>query len=119
MVSPLNSTLIHEAGTTAGSSTSSAELKKHTNNDAKCSGDLDWVCVPMAVDTYGTWGHEAQTTFSRLATRLAIKTASTKLQALCNLYSRMNITLVRANARAILSRTVPAFCTVLDYVYFC
>ena len=55
MVSPLNSTLTHEAGTTAGLAASSAELRKHSNNDAKC-WDLDWVCVPMAVDTYEAWG---------------------------------------------------------------
>ena len=54
-----------------GSAASSAELKKHSNNDAKCR-DCDWVCVPMAGDTYGAWGHEAQTTFSHLATPLAI-----------------------------------------------
>ena len=45
VVSPLNSTPIHEVGTTAGSAASSAELRKHSNNDAKCR-DLDCICVP-------------------------------------------------------------------------
>ena len=40
-------------------------------NDPKCQ-ELGWVCVPLAVETYGNWGREAHTTFTHLATRLVI-----------------------------------------------
>ena len=51
----------------------------------------------MAAESYGAWGCEAQNTFSHLAICL-------KSQALSSLYSG---TLVRANARALLSRIIP------------
>ena len=63
VASPLGSTHIVEAGTTAGSAALSAEERKHANNDQKCT-ELNWVCVPMAVEVYGAWGEEAQRTFS-------------------------------------------------------
>ena len=50
-----------------------------SNNDSKCI-ELDWVCIPMAVEYYGAWRYEAQNTFSRLATHLAIKLSMTKSQ---------------------------------------
>ena len=77
VVSPLGSTLIVEAGTTGGSAALSAEGRKQANNDQKCT-ELNWVCVPMAVEVYGAWGEEAQHTFSRLATRLAVKSSVPK-----------------------------------------
>ena len=40
--------------------------RKHVANDPKCA-ELGWTCVPLAVETYGNWGREAQETFSRLA----------------------------------------------------
>ena len=59
VVPPLGSTHIIEAGTTAGSA---ALERKHANNDQKYT-ELNWVCVPMAVEVYGTWGEEAQHTY--------------------------------------------------------
>ena len=43
------------------------ESHKHTANDQK----LGWVCVPIAVQTYGNCGREAQDTLLCLASRLA------------------------------------------------
>ena len=80
VVSPLVSTLIIEASTTAGSAALSAEGRKHANNDQKCT-ELNWVCVPMAVEVYGAWGEEAQHTSSRLATRLSVKSTVPKPEA--------------------------------------
>ena len=42
------STHMVEVGTTAGSAALSTEIRKHENNDQKCS-ELSWVCVPIAV----------------------------------------------------------------------
>ena len=41
-------------------------MHKHNANDAKCT-ELGWVCIPLAVETYGYWGAEAQGSISRLA----------------------------------------------------
>ena len=47
---------------TAGAAAASEDIA----NDPKCQ-ELGWVCVPLAVETYGNWGREAHTTFTRLA----------------------------------------------------
>ncbi|KAL5490809.1 hypothetical protein EMCRGX_G015994 [Ephydatia muelleri] len=103
VVSPLNPTFISEAGRTAGSAAVAAELRKHSANDAKCS-ELRWTCIPLVAESYGAWGSEAVQAFSRLASYLATRTNSPKSKVVCSLYGRLNLTLVRANARALLLR---------------
>ena len=58
VVSPLNSKTLIEAGATGGSAAGNAEARKHTANDQKCR-ELGWVCVPLAVESYGCWSEEA------------------------------------------------------------
>ena len=58
----------------------------------------------MAVEVYGAWGQEAQHT--SLATRLVVKTSIPKSKALCSIYTRMNLTLIRANAKALVFQSV-------------
>ena len=66
------------------------------------------IIIPLAVEVYGCWGPEAlQTNLSRLAARLAIRSNCCKSQAL---YGRLNLVLVRANARALLSRSMATGC---------
>eukprot|EP00731_Ephydatia_muelleri_P013994 Em0007g1304a len=103
VVSPLNPTFISEAGRTAGSAAVAAELRKHFANDAKCS-ELGWTCIPLVAESYGAWGSEAVQAFSRLASYLATRTNSPKSKVVCSLYGPLNLTLVRANARALLLR---------------
>eukprot|EP00731_Ephydatia_muelleri_P025148 Em0017g231a len=79
------------------------ELRKHSANDAKCS-ELGWTCIPLVAESYGAWGSEAVQAFSRLASYLATRTNSPKSKVVCSLYGRLNLTLVRANARALLLR---------------
>ena len=43
------------------------------------------VCVPLAVEKYGNWGREAHTTFTRLATRLAISLSLPKSRVTADL----------------------------------
>eukprot|EP00731_Ephydatia_muelleri_P007211 Em0003g1459a len=102
VISPLNSKTLNEAGATGGSATGNAEARKHTANDQKCR-ELGWVCVPLAVETYGCWGEEAQCSVSHLAARLALQLPCSKSKAITNIYQRLNLTLVRCNARALLS----------------
>eukprot|EP00731_Ephydatia_muelleri_P014360 Em0008g80a len=95
------------ASLSEGAAVEEAEVRKHRANDPKCS-ELGWVCIPLAVETYGNWGREAQSTFSRLASHLAIITSSHKSKVLTELYSRLNFTLVWAVARALLARCAPS-----------
>ena len=102
--SPLNSNVLPAAGARAGAASEAAELRKHTANDAKCA-ELGWVSIPLVVESYGAWGKEAQQSFSKLASRLAVHGCVPKSMATFELYARLNISLVRANSRAMLSRS--------------
>ena len=104
VTSPLNLTTLTEAGVTRGSAAMAAEVRKHGVNDCKCS-ELGWVSIPLAVETYGCWGAEAQSTISRLASHLAIQLQCSISKAITTIYQRLNITLIRANTRALLSRS--------------
>ena len=81
VVSPLNSTTLNESGARSGSAAGKAEVRKHNANDAKCT-ELGWVCIPLAVETYGCWGVEAQGSISRLAARLALQLQCSKSKAM-------------------------------------
>ena len=59
-------------------------------------------------ESYGAWGKEAIDSFKMLASRLAIISGYTKSAVLSELYSRLNLHLVRANATANLSRWLPS-----------
>ncbi|KAL5487232.1 hypothetical protein EMCRGX_G019809 [Ephydatia muelleri] len=101
VASPLNQSILNEACVTAGSSARISEQRKHASNDVKCS-ELGWSCIPLAVETYGCWGAEARLHFSRFASRLAARLNCSKSHATSTLYGRLNLVLVRANARALL-----------------
>ena len=101
VTSSLIPSILTAASLSEGAAAEEAEVRKHRANDPKCS-ELGWVCIPLAVETYGNWDREAQSTFSRLASHLAshlaIITSSHKGKVLTELYSRLNFTLVRAVA---------------------
>ena len=101
VTSPLNLTTLTEAGVARAMV---AEVRKHGVNDRKCA-QLGWVAITLAVETYGCWGTEAQSTISQLASRPAIQLQCSKSKAITSIYQRLNLTLVRANARALLSRS--------------
>ena len=61
--SPLTPATLHDACNSAGVAAHKAECQKHSSNDPKCQ-ELGWVCVPLAVESYGNWGKEAQNTFA-------------------------------------------------------
>ena len=110
VTSPLNPSLIVEAGTSSGVAARVAEERTHEKNDEKCS-ELGWQCIPIVVETYGSWGSEAKQALSQLASRLAVQTNSEKSQMLGSLCGHLSMTLVRANARAILNRF---YCSTLN-----
>ena len=106
VTSPLNPQIVSVAGLSAGAAALSTEGRKHTENDPKCNA-LGW-CVPLVTESYGAWGKEAMDSFKMLASRLAIISGKPKSVVLSDLYSRLNLYLVRANATSILSRWLPS-----------
>ena len=99
---PLNPTTLLGVSVTTGVAALTTELRKHSSNDTKCK-ELDWVCVPFVVESYGAWEKEALESISQLASRLATCSSKAKSVVLTKLYGRLNLHLVRANAIAILS----------------
>ena len=106
ITSPLNPLTLLEAGVLAKSAAQVTEARKHQANDPKFS-ELGWVCVPMVAESYGAWGNEASSIISSIASRLATSTCKSKSVVLNDIYGRLNVHLVRANATAILSRIIP------------
>ncbi|KAL5493840.1 hypothetical protein EMCRGX_G015072 [Ephydatia muelleri] len=106
ITSPLNPLTLLEAGVLAKSAAPVTEARKHQANDPKCS-ELGWVSVPMVAESYGAWGDEASSIISSIASRLATSTCKSKSVVLNDIYGRLNVHLVRANATAILSRIIP------------
>ena len=104
VASPLTPAVLNEEGMTADAA---SKQRKHIANDPKCQ-ELGWVCVPLAVETYGNWGREAHTTFTCLATRLAICVSLPKSKVTADHFGRLSLVLLtRSTPRAILSRSLP------------
>ena len=72
VTSPLTPVTLNEASIHEGAAALAAETRKHTANYARCQA-LRWSCIPLAMETFGNWGREAQCVFSRLATLLALR----------------------------------------------
>ena len=68
--------------------------RAHTSNSP--------MCVPPAVETYCNWGEEARWTFHLLGTRLALGSSCHNIRVIINMIVKLNVTLVRTIARAIL-----------------
>ena len=107
VVSPLTSDNLTRAGEHFEYLERAAALK-HDQNDAKCT-DLGWVCVPLAVDTYGQWCDEAHRAFAEIATRLSTRTKVSWASALSSIYNTLGVVLARHNAIAVLARRVIPF----------
>jgi len=101
IVSPLISAYLYAAGD-KDPVRDKAELK-HAENDAKCAA-LGWVCVPLAVDSYGRWCEEAHGAFAKLAEGIKMRTGVSLSIALSSVYNLLGVTLARCNARSILAR---------------
>ena len=103
VASPLCPAILPEASHHSGAAANGAELRKLNANSTKCT-ELGWTCIPMAVETFGHWGREAQSVLSRLASHLSISLSQPRAAVVADIYGRLNIILVRSVSRAILSR---------------
>ena len=65
VTSPLTPATLRDASTVSGAA-ARGECRQHSTNDARCQ-ELGWMCIPLAVETFGNWGKEAQNVSSRLA----------------------------------------------------
>ncbi|KAL5475783.1 hypothetical protein EMCRGX_G025635 [Ephydatia muelleri] len=74
-----------------------AEIRKHAANDSRCQ-DLGSTCVPQTIETYGNWGKEAHGVFSHLASLLSISQSIPKPKIVTEIYSHLNMSLVRSVA---------------------
>ena len=91
---------------TAGAAAKATEERKLKANTGKCA-DLGWVCVSVVAESYGARGLTARDFFSKLGSRLATSLGKSKSVVIHELYGRLNMNLVRANATTILSRSIP------------
>ena len=103
VTSPLTPVSLCEASVTAGTAALLAEQRKHQASDPKCD-TLGWKCIPFAVESYGNWGFEVRQALFHLASRLSFGIGHQKSKTLVEIYGKLNLTLVRCNARALLSR---------------
>ncbi|KAL5484116.1 hypothetical protein EMCRGX_G020564 [Ephydatia muelleri] len=62
VTSPLTPVSLNNASASVGAAAYAAECRKHAANDTMCQ-ELGWLYIPLAVETYGNWGKEAQSVF--------------------------------------------------------
>ena len=98
--------IVSEAGHTAGSAAFATEQCKLQEN-LGIYEELGWSCIPLVVESFGAWGQLASNIFSKLVSRLSVQANSTISTTLDSIYSRLNFSLVRSNARAFLARADP------------
>ena len=106
VTSPLNSHAMLEAGMFQGVQQRQLTTEILMKMIPKCA-ELGWRCVPLAVENYRAWGPEALKAFLQVASRLAIRGNTPKSKVVAELYGRLSLLLVRANARSILVRPYP------------
>jgi hypothetical protein len=108
VVSPLTQHNLSGAGDFQYDAVSRAASLKHEENDEKCAA-LNWLCVPLAVDSYGQWCDEAHVAFAEIASRLSTRTKVTLSSALSSIFNTLGVVLARHNAIAILARRAKPF----------
>ncbi|KAL5481676.1 hypothetical protein EMCRGX_G021889 [Ephydatia muelleri] len=74
----------------SGAAANGAELRKLNANSTKCT-EQGWTCIPMAVETFGHWGKEAQSVLSMLASHLSISLSQPRAAVVADIYGRLNI----------------------------
>jgi hypothetical protein len=105
VVSPLTENNLLSAG--AKDVVEDQAITKHSENDPQCLVH-GWICVPLIVDSYGRWGHEAHEAFAKIAGHLHIKLKCSFSDALSFIFCSLGLVLARQNASSILARLPPA-----------
>lgn len=108
VVSPLTQKHLSRAGDHDNEPVECAASVKHEENDPKCAA-LGWLCVPLAVDSYGQWCVEAHEAFAEIASRLSTRTRVTFSRSLSSIFNTLGVVLARHNAIAVLARRAHPF----------
>ena len=103
VVHPLNSCFLTGASTIGGVAAESRAETKAATNGPKCH-ELGWRCIPMAVSVFGEWCDSGAETIGRIASHLALQTRSRITTARGAILTRLTVSLMRSNARAMLGR---------------
>ena len=103
VTSPLIPSILTAASLSEGAAAKEAKARKHRVNDPKCS-ELGWLCIPLLRWRCMETG-EGKPKPPSPAWPL---TSFYKGKVLTELYSRLNFTLVRPVARALLARCAPS-----------
>ena len=104
IVHPLNHSFLNGASMIGGAVAEiGAETKLETNGQ-KCD-ELGWQCIPMAVSVYGEWCDTGEDTIQRVASHLALQTRSRLSEARRVISTRLSLSLMRSNARALLGHS--------------
>ena len=96
---------IQEAAQTCGHAAEMGEEAKHSRNDEACAL-RGWSCIPLVVEVFGGWGNEAINVLLTISKKVATHLCRPLNEVISNIYSRLSLTLMRQNARAILARYV-------------
>eukprot|EP00731_Ephydatia_muelleri_P034838 Em0081g3a len=100
VTSSLTPVTLNVASVSVGTAAEAAEIRKHAANDSRCQ-DLGSTCVPQTIETYGNWDKEAHGVFSHLASLLSISQSIPKPKIVTEIYSHLNMSLVRSVARTL------------------
>ena len=107
ITSPLCPAILGVSCYQAGAAVLAADARMLHSNGPKCQ-ELGWSCIPLAMETYGNWDKRPRIPSQcRLASHLVIHQSSPKSSVVAEIYGRLNVTLIRSIARAILAREHP------------
>ena len=105
VINPLNLQFIQEAAQTCGHAAEMGEEAKHSRNDEACAL-RGWSCISLVVEVFGGWGNEAINVLLTISKKVATHLCRPLNEVISNIYSRLSLTLMRQNARAILARCI-------------
>ena len=109
VTSPMQQSVLASAAETQLAAASEYEQRKYNDRDtaAKCQR-FGLKLVPMVVESFGGWGQQAQETFKGIASELAAQQGGSVGKTSDQMYQGFSIILMRANARALLTRVAGA-----------
>ena len=100
VINPLNLQFIQEAAQTCGHAAEMGEEAKHSRNDEACAL-RGWSCIPFVVEVFGGWSNEAINVLLAISKKVATQLCRPLNEVMSGIYSRLSLTLMRQNARAI------------------
>jgi hypothetical protein len=98
-----------QAAFVRGTAAANAEQAKTAKYGQACRTS-GWLFIPIAVESYGTWGTQALKTFKKIIIMLAARSGMSRSIEARYFYERMSMTLQRCNARMLTARAPESTC---------